>query len=293
MQRAIVDGVELEYELRGEGEPVVLIHWGLCAAWAAPLMAQPALAARYRLLDYHRAGFAGSGRVDPVSIARHAAHCAQLMRHLGIERAHVVGHSSSADIALQLALDSPEAVRTLALLEPARPVPETAAQAAFLRDVVAPSVQRFRAGDRAGAVAAWARGVFGPDHRAELVRGVPGGLGPALAGAGAFLAQGLAALQRWSFTEQDARRVTQPVLGVCGTETERSFPERLELLAGWLPHAETFALPGANHLLHVQRPAEVAEALAGFFARAYSTPGNQTPKREQSSGSVSGRMSSA
>jgi pimeloyl-ACP methyl ester carboxylesterase len=54
-------------------------------------------------------------------IAQQAAQCRSLMRHLGVERAHVVGHSSSAHMALQLALDSPEAVQSLGLLEPALP----------------------------------------------------------------------------------------------------------------------------------------------------------------------------
>ena len=43
MQRAALDGVELDYELRGSGEPVVLVHWGVGAAWAAPLLASPPL----------------------------------------------------------------------------------------------------------------------------------------------------------------------------------------------------------------------------------------------------------
>ena len=68
----------------------------------------------------------------------HAAHGARLMRHLGIERAHIVGHSSSAVIALQLALDCPSAVHTLVLMEPARPAPATEQQAQFVRDFVAP-----------------------------------------------------------------------------------------------------------------------------------------------------------
>jgi hypothetical protein len=38
MERAAVDGLELEYELRGAGEPVVLIHWGVGVAWAGPLL---------------------------------------------------------------------------------------------------------------------------------------------------------------------------------------------------------------------------------------------------------------
>jgi hypothetical protein len=43
--------VDLEYELRGTGEPVVLIRWGVGAAWAEPLPDQPALASRYLLLS--------------------------------------------------------------------------------------------------------------------------------------------------------------------------------------------------------------------------------------------------
>src|SRR5512132_2937923 len=113
MERAAVDGLELEYELRGSGEPVVLIHWGVSALWAEPLMNEPSLSERYRLLSYHRAGFAGSSAIDgPVTMADHARHCRLLMRELGIKRAHVVGHSSSVAVALQLALDAPNVVRT-------------------------------------------------------------------------------------------------------------------------------------------------------------------------------------
>ena len=57
LHRVAVNGVELEYELRGPtGEPVVLIHWGVGAHWAEPLLDQPALAGRHQLLSYHRAG---------------------------------------------------------------------------------------------------------------------------------------------------------------------------------------------------------------------------------------------
>lgn len=268
MNRAAVNGIELEYELRGSGEPVVLIHWGLCAAWAEPLMDEPALADRYRLLRYHRAGFAGSDRVEGrISLADHAAHCAVLMRRLGIERAHIVGHSSSADIALQLALDTPDVVRTLALLEPARPVPPTDEQAEFVRVFVAPAIQRYRAGDKSAAVDTFARGVFGSDYRGALDQGLPGVLPQALADADAFFGQELPALQQWSFTRQDASRIKQPVLGVLGGNTATTFPERLQLLLSWLPNREAFDLPDATHMLHVQDPQRMAEGLASFFAR--------------------------
>jgi hypothetical protein len=43
---------ELEYEVRGAGEPVELVHNGVLADWFRPLLGQPALAG-YRLVPYH------------------------------------------------------------------------------------------------------------------------------------------------------------------------------------------------------------------------------------------------
>jgi hypothetical protein len=39
------------------------------------------------------------------------------------------------------------------------------------------------------------------------------------------------------------------------------------VLLAWLPNPEPLDLPDTRHLLHVERPAAVAEALASFFAR--------------------------
>lgn len=269
LDRAAVDGLELEYELRGSGEPVVLIHWGVSATWAEPLLEEPALADRYRLLSYHRAGFGGSSPIDgPATMAAHARHCLLLMRRLGIERAHVVGHSSSVPIALQLALDAPEAVHTVVSMDAARPAPQTEVQAAFVREYVEPAVEHYRAGDREAAVDTFFRGAFGPDYRDPLEQGLPGAFDQAVSDADTFFTQELLALwQRWSFTEEDARRITQPVLAVVGEHSAPTFPERRELLLSWLPNAEPFELPGATHLLHVQNPRGMAEALASFFAR--------------------------
>jgi len=264
MLRVPVEDAHLAYEINGDGEPVVLIHAGVSAYWFKNLLAEPALANAYRLIRYHRVGYAGSDRIDgPVSIRQQASHCRALMRELAIPRAHVVGHSSSAAIALQLAIEHPDAVQSLALLE-------TALLTVPSGPFAGQAMQAYHAGDRAAAVDIWMRGVCGPDYRTIMDRVVPGAIDQAVADADAFFGQELPAVREWSFGPAEAASVTQPVLLVLGErsdEVNATFAERHALLRAWLPHAEPFVLPGANHLLHVQNPAGMAGRLASFFGR--------------------------
>jgi pimeloyl-ACP methyl ester carboxylesterase len=198
-------------------------------------------------------------------MAGHAAHCRLLIRELGIERAHVVAHSSSV-AALQLALDAPRAVHTLTLMEPTRPAPPAVTQARFSQQTVQLAIRHYQAGDPAGAVDIFFRGVFGPGYRPALDRGLTGAFGQAVASAGAFLP---ALLQRRTFTKADARRTRQPALAVPGGASHPMSAERQQLLPRWLPGAEP---PGLTRLLHAQDATAVAGGLAAFPAR-YPLPG--------------------
>ena len=192
MQRARVNGTDLEYVVQGTGEPVVLIHGALIADAYAPLCAEPALAAGFQLVRYHRRGYAGSARAAaPFGIAQQAADCLALLRYLGIERAHVVGHSSAGTIALQLALDAPEAVHSLVLLEAALlDVPS----GALIPDAVGPSIERYQAGDTEGATDGFVRWACGPGYRTHLDRLIPGGFEQAVADADTWFAVELPSL---------------------------------------------------------------------------------------------------
>jgi pimeloyl-ACP methyl ester carboxylesterase len=266
MQRAPVDGIELEYEIRGTGEPVVLIHAGVCAEFFGPL-AEP-LAARQTVLRYHRAGYADSDHVEgALGFSEQAAHCRALMRHVGIERAHVVGHSSSASMALQLALDAPDAVRSLVLMDTARPAVPSPTQQQFVQTVAAPALERYTAGDIVTAVDTWMRGVCGPVYRDALERVLPGAFEQALADAGTFFGQELPAVMAWTFGPKEAALIRQPTLVVTGANSIATFHERARLLLEWLPNAEPYELPDATHLLQVENPGALAEALRAFFAR--------------------------
>jgi pimeloyl-ACP methyl ester carboxylesterase len=262
MERVTIDGTPIEYEVRGDGEPVVLIHAGLVADFFAPLMGRPELDG-YRLIRYHRAGYADSGTVDIVDVGQYAAHCLALMGHLGVDRAHVVGHSSSANMAIQLALDAPAAVRSLALLEMALLAVPSASFAAE-------AIGQYRSGDRRTAVDTWMRGACGPDYRRHLDHALPGAFDRAVADADTFFGQELPALRAWSFGQDEARHVTQPalvVLGARSNEVNTTFAQRNELLLAWLPDAEPFVLPDATHLLQVEQPGAMARGLASFLAR--------------------------
>ena len=59
MENAKVNGVELEYEVVGSGEPVLLISPVLADGFL-PLVSEPALADRYQLIRYHKRGWVGS-----------------------------------------------------------------------------------------------------------------------------------------------------------------------------------------------------------------------------------------
>jgi len=268
MERADVNAITLEYEVQGSGEPVLFIHGALMGDTYRPLMAEPALRG-YRFIGYHRRGYAGSsGPNGALPIAAHAADCLALLRNLDAVPAHVVGHSSGAIIGIQLALDAPDAVRSLALLEPALlGVPSGAA----LVEALGASMPIYEAGDRAGAVDTFLRGVCGKDYRHTVETQFPGALEQAAADADAFFTGEFPAIAEWEFTREDAGGIKQPVLSVVGANTDAAiglptYSEIHERVLEWFPNAKPFVLPRAAHLLQVENPRDMAEGLAAFLA---------------------------
>jgi 3-oxoadipate enol-lactonase len=268
MESATFNGVELEYEARGSGEPVLLISPGPIADGLLPFQSEAVLVEQYRLIRYHQRGQGGSTRsTEPVSFEEHAADAAALLDHLGVRRAQVVGHSTGGDIALQLALDRPDLVQTLALLEPAlMGVPSAAA----FFEKAGPAVAAYNSGDREKAIAEFLSMVSSLDWqtcRTVIEEHVPNGVAHAIRDAETFFSSYLPALNAWRFGSNEAAAISQPVLSVLGTTTERLFKEGRDLLHTWFPQVEDFTVEGLGHLLHMQRPAPVARGVAAFFGR--------------------------
>ena len=265
MRRA--DGLEYEVGGNPDGAAVLLIHAGTATAYA-PLMVEPALADRYRLVRFHRRGYAGSdGFNGPVTIDAFVRDALALLEHLGIEQAHVVGHSGSGVVALQLALDAPERVHTLVLEEPALAQLDERWQAAMHHATAAPRALA-RAGDAGGAVDMWMNGIA-RSWRTDLERTVPGGPQQTIDDAATFMAE-VEAVDAWEFDRARTEAMTMPVLYLIAEGSpHRAAARRFQT---HVPHTEIATILDATHMLHTDQPALVAAELDAFFARHTADP---------------------
>jgi pimeloyl-ACP methyl ester carboxylesterase len=286
MKTVALIGTELQYDMAGSGDPVLLISTGPIADSFSPLQSERALADRYRLITYHQRRITASDTA-PVTFAQHAADAAALLGHLGIRRAHVAGHSTGAAIALQLAHDHAGTVHTLALLEP--PLVSAPGAAAFF-EKAGPALAAYSSGDREGAMARFLSAVCSLDWetcRARIEKHVPGGVAQAMDDAHNFFGSYLPALNEWKFGPSEAAAISKPVLSVLGTRSERWFADSHALLHTWLPQVEDCVIQGVAHLLHMERPEPVARCMADFFDR-HAIDGVTREIREQPERSACG-----
>jgi pimeloyl-ACP methyl ester carboxylesterase len=263
MEHAKVNGVDLVYEVTGSGESVLLIHGAHIADALQPLVAEPALE-RFQHIRYHRRGLGGSTYpVDagPTSVPVQAEDAVGLLDHLGVDRAHVAGHSLGGAIALELAAQHPTRVASLVLLEPA--FLTTPAGAAFGR-AMEPLIERYEAGDAEGAVHRFLALIGDRNWREAIDQTVPGGIAQAVKDAATFFEIELPG-PTWTFGPEQAAVITCPVLSVLGSESSPLFVEGRQLLHARFPACQDADIPGATHLLQMQAPGPVAAAIAAFL----------------------------
>ena len=165
MERVELDGVRLEFEIHGSGDPVVLIQAPPFVTWYRPLLAY---LPGWAVLWYRRRDdVMGSGVEDDARL------CARLLSHLGVVRPHVVGHSYGGIVALELARQRSVDLRSLALLEPA-PAGVTAPATAAAQ--MAPLLRMARDSGAVAAMEHFLRGACGGLEPERLEQIVPGAL---------------------------------------------------------------------------------------------------------------------
>ena len=256
----------ISYDESGIGPPVLLIpgHGGYrrgCLIWLAE-----ALAPRFRFvaMDNRDAG-ESEPETEYYGLADMAGDAAVLLDGLGIDRAHVLGHSMGAAIALQLALDYPTRVDRLVLVSPAvggsrgtGPVSRCRRPCVVggrSRGTHAPRAARCR---RAGLSLTDESGGGGNDRQLER--------GNRTTWAGMMRREAAAAGDDQILSRLAGIRT--PTLVIHG-DADVSVPlEQAQALAARIPGARFVVLPGVGHRPWVERPDVANGAILAFLSEA-------------------------
>jgi 3-oxoadipate enol-lactonase len=243
----------LSHDDVGSGPAVVLLHSGVCdrRMWA-PLVGP--LSRRYRVINPDLRGF-GESALPPERYSN-ADDVAQLLDHLGIAEAEVVGSSLGGRVALELATTHPDRVSALVLLCPA------------LRDLP-PSETATRFGDEEEAL------LDGGDVESAVELNVATWLGPEAPESTRELVR---TMQRHAFEVQlaadagsvapeaervavDPAKIAVPTLVVSGDLDMDHFRGIAEHLSRVIEGAELLRLPWAAHLPSLERPDAITALL--------------------------------
>ena len=121
-RRAKIGDVEIAYWIGGAGPPVLLLH-GYPQSRALWARVAPILAERFTVVCADLRGYGDSAKPTPLRDAANYAFRSMaedqvgLMRSLGFESFHLVGHDRGGRTAHRLALDHPGAVRSLVVMD--------------------------------------------------------------------------------------------------------------------------------------------------------------------------------
>ncbi|MEW6032801.1 MAG: alpha/beta fold hydrolase [Bacillota bacterium] len=267
MPKLRVGELDMYYEFRGQGPPLVMIM-GLSghAGWWEPAIVED-LAQDFRLLlfDNRDAGrTTGPPDPGPYTIRDMAADTAGLMERLGLGRAHVLGLSMGGMVAQELALGYPDKVDRLVL----------GCTTPGLSRGVPPSAEvlvELTAGREGRSLADLAASLLGLLFTAEWVERNSERL-PVLLGRlaeypirpEAYRRQ-LAAIASFDPGER-LETITTPTLVLHGDRDILVPPENGAVLARAIPGARLVILPGCAHALGYERPDLFTGAVREFLA---------------------------
>jgi pimeloyl-ACP methyl ester carboxylesterase len=116
---APVNGLKMYYEIHGAGEPLILLHGGV---GATEMFSQimPLLSNTRQVIAVDLQAHGRTADIDrPLSMESMADDIAALMKHLGIEKADVMGYSLGGGVALRTAIQHPRVVRKLVVVSAA------------------------------------------------------------------------------------------------------------------------------------------------------------------------------
>jgi pimeloyl-ACP methyl ester carboxylesterase len=247
-----IAGTELYYERRGEGEPLLLIQGlgGNSLHWGEGFLG--GLEDGFELVLYdHR----GAGRSGPLegehTITDLAMDAVGLLDALGIESAHVVGISMGGMVAQEVALQSPERVRTLTLGCTFPGGPEATMTDMTVVGMLAEAVlsgdqeRTLRVGYEVMIAAEYGEQEGAYELYSELAGQYPAPIPVLMAQLSAIMGHD---------TAQRLPEIAAPTLVIHGTEDRLMDVSNGELIARLIPGARLELLEGSGHMFFWEQP---------------------------------------
>jgi pimeloyl-ACP methyl ester carboxylesterase len=257
--RAVVNGIDLYYEERGSGPPLLLIHGtGAYADLWSPVL--EGLAGSFRVIAYDRRGFARSPSAGRWSLSDHARDAAALLEMLGASPATVVGWSAGGVVALDLAASFPQRITGLVLAEPAVHLllhPTRSSLAMSVRS----AGNRYLRRDRAKAAATMYRWAGGYKTGGNAFDGFPEAWQEQMLAHAQSTLREMDQLMRPYPSRATVRSIKCPVSVLEGQLSDPTFPVVDTSVMGLLPQARKISLEGAAHFLQVDQPERWVEAV--------------------------------
>ncbi|MFA9400908.1 MAG: alpha/beta fold hydrolase, partial [Acidobacteriota bacterium] len=244
--------------------PIVLVHGtGGAINWWDEVI--PLLAAEHRVVAIDMLGYGGSSKPESdYSVETQAGLISQVLARLGIDRAAVAGHSLGGDVVTALAVNSPDLVEGVILIDAA---PDTSfgglsgSAKAIKIPLFGQALWRLTPDSliRKNLEQAFVPGFDVPDKFVDDVRAMT------------FPAYRKSLDSSGDFTDGDPlneqlAKTGGPLLVIFGEEDE-FFPARETISAfATVPGVETLLLPGVGHSPQVEVPERTAAAIGRFTA---------------------------
>jgi pimeloyl-ACP methyl ester carboxylesterase len=261
MASATVNGQELFYVERGDGEDVIVFSHGLFMDHSMFRAQVEALAPRWRCIAWdERAHGRTVTTDDPFSYWDSAADLFGLLDHLEVERAVLAGMSQGGFLSMRAALTTPERVRALVLMD-TQPGTENPAHI--------PGYDQL--------LAAWMAADGPPPAVLDTVAGII--LGPGYDGTPAWQERWRAmpkpkikqAYETLMSREDDVNprlaELTMPALVIHGEQDVAIDLDVAKAFCDKLPAGELVVIPEAGHAANLTHPAQVNAALEPFLER--------------------------
>jgi pimeloyl-ACP methyl ester carboxylesterase len=264
-----VNGVELVVrDNGGAGIPVLLIHGSFSKDFLLAVADELTSTGRFRVISYERRGY-GRKKTGPISMKGQAADASAVLSELGINKAHVFGHSTGGSIALQFAHQSPDQVASLSLGEPDLPIshlPSAPEHEAGLREL-AESYSNESKKEVLAGVCAW---LHGPDFM-DVLR--PGMFDLAADDMQIFVTAELPAYLEWKFEPEAVKSMKMPVQVIYAENTVKMSKETVDVIGHWNSRIAMIQIPGATHFFPITHPKDTAKAIVDFAVAAELSSG--------------------